>query len=131
MSKQKIICKIKEETTMEKKMSLEEVLNQAMRESFINDKYNKVIDPERLAIFNKVCNDFAELFDAIPKISMHPSFCSAGVTVNLCTVDLTSRMFPKFAEILSYCSTFEVVPKLDGSIDVAVNVQHVFKDIDE
>lgn len=89
---------------------------------------SKPIDRERLAVLEKVYEEFSVLFDGEPELKLSPRFSSGSVSVTTRSAELGRDKLEKLKSMLSECDTFSVDPLVDGRLSIAITIQHVFKE---
>jgi len=89
-------------------------------------KNNEVV-PERLKVLNHVFDEVSELVGIEPELKLFPNFTSGSVTVEVPAIHLNKNGASGLKEILSKCSTFEILPLNDGRVRASVTVKGVFK----
>lgn len=91
---------------------------------------NKVINRERYAILERVCDGMPQVFHTKKKaeISLHSSFASGGVGLRVPEVSLNRADLDRLKDLLHGCSTISFSAVTTEEVELGVTVNRVYKD---
>ena len=104
----------------------EETLSSALNSS--NEDMELV--QEQFDVLVDVFKTIHKLFGVAPEMKLRPTFASGSVTVSASEFSLTGNELLQLAEVLGKCNTLEVLPLVNGNVEVSVTVPGVYEMID-
>lgn len=92
------------------------------------DTGNKRIIPERSALLVELFEGMARIFRKVPVMGLRANYETGSVTVEVPEVQLTAEQSKMLAQVLSPCSTFEILALTSGDVRVSATIEHMYYD---